>query len=267
MLELLKANLFTDFTYYRRSRLLLAFLIVFVLLTGMACIPLFFFRSDVRAFDGLHQIYTILNWMLLYFTAGLSLFIISSHLRNRSLKMVFTKPCTPAVWLTCAFASAVGVSLLFNAVILGGATIASLIWHLPVRPGLVFMSTYTFTTSVSLIAGMMFLATLLHPAVAVVLILIFNANTFYQLNFWTESVIRSGNKSHALRFWNHIFHSLYLMLPIFRVSDDQADAVSSGLHVSHGAWKYLLYSAGYAAAISVFFYFASLLALQRRKHI
>lgn len=43
--ELLKANFWADFAYYRRSRLLLAFLLVFLLLTGLYAIPPLFTDS------------------------------------------------------------------------------------------------------------------------------------------------------------------------------------------------------------------------------
>lgn len=267
MAELLKANILTHFAYYRRSRLLLAFLIVFLVLTFLFSLPLFFFGSGVKGFNALHQVYTTLNWFILLFTAGVGLFVISSHLRNRSLKIVFTKPCTPAVWLLSAFLSAVAVSFALNAVILGGSLLASLIWHLPVRTGLLFGSAYSFTTSVGLIAYMMLLATLVHPAIAVTFALVFNASLFYSTNLWTESVIRSGNSHGILRFLNHLFHSLYMTLPILHVSDDKTSGILDSLHVPHGSWKFLLYSAGYSAALSLFCYAVALLALQRRKHI
>lgn len=267
MAQLLKANIITHFAYYRRSRLLLAFLLVFLVLTGLSCLPLFFTHSGVQGFNALHQVYSMLNWFLLLFVAGVSLFVISSHLRNRSLKMVFTKPCSPAVWLFSAFLSAVAVSFVLNLAILGGATLASLIWHLPVRAGLLFASTYAFTTSVGLIAYMMLLAAIVHPAIAVTFAVIFNASMFYNVNMWTESVIRSGNTNGVLRLLNHLFHYIYLALPIVHVADNKTDDILQSLHVPHGSWKYVLQSAGYTAALCLFCYSAALLALHRRKHI
>lgn len=267
MLELIEANLFTNFAYYRRSRLLLAFVLVFLGLTCLTCLPLFFSASHVQGFNALHQVFTMLNWFLLFFTAGMSLFLMSSHLRNRSLKMVFTKPCTPAVWLLCAFLSTAIASLVLNGVILGGTVLASLIWHIPVRAGLLYASTYSFTTSVELIAYMMLLSTLMHPAVAVAFALVFNASMFYDVNMWTEMMVRGGISSGVLRGIGRICHAIYMTLPIVHVADNKTSEILESLHVPPGAWKYVLYSAGYASALSLFCYFAALLALERRKHI
>src|SRR5260370_23240931 len=109
MAELLRANLLANFAYFRRSRLLLAFILVFLLLTGLSSLPPLFMHSGVQSFNALRQIFSVLNGFLLFFSGGLGLFIISSHLRSRSLKMVFTKPCSPALWLISAFLSAVFV--------------------------------------------------------------------------------------------------------------------------------------------------------------
>src|SRR2546428_7918658 len=99
MAELLRANVLANFAYFRRSRLLIAFALVFLLLTGLTSLPTFFINSSVQNFNSLQEIYSTMNVFLLLFAAGLGLFVVSSHLRNRSLKMVFTKPCSPAVWL------------------------------------------------------------------------------------------------------------------------------------------------------------------------
>src|SRR5882672_7023010 len=165
MAELLRANVLANFAYYRRSRLLIAFALVFLLLTGLTSLPTFFVKSGIQNFNSLQEIYSTMNGFLLFFAAGLGLFIISSHLRNRSLKMVFTKPCSPALWLTSAFLSAVAVSFLLHCIVLGGAAALSLGWHLPVRGGLVFVSMDTFLASVGIIAYMMLLTTVAHPAI------------------------------------------------------------------------------------------------------
>jgi hypothetical protein len=181
--------------------------------------------------------------------------------------MVFTKPCSPALWLVSALLSAVAVSLLLNTIVLASAVVLSLGWHLPVRAGLVFLSVDTFAASVGIIAYMILLATLVHPAIAVTFALIFNADLFYAVQMWTQSVIRSGNSSLALRALDRLFHYLYLLLPMVHAFGKKTENIYSSLRVVHGEWKYLLYSFGYALALSAFCYFLALFALQRKKHI
>ena len=267
MAEVLKANLLANFAFYRRSRLLMAFALAFLLLTGLSSLPALFNNSGVQSFNALQQIFSILNVFLLFLAGGLGLFIISSHLRNRSLKMVFTKPCSPAIWLASAILSAAIVSLLLNGIVLGSTVVLSLVWKVPVRAGLVFLSADTFIASLGIIAYMMLLAMLVHPAIAVTLVLIFNAEMFYDAQVWTQAVIRSGNTSVALRVLEHIFHGLYLVLPMIHAYGKQTDNINTSLRVLHGDWKYLLYSLGYVLVLTAFCYFSALFALQRKRRI
>lgn len=267
MVELLKANILADFAYYRRSRLLLAFLLVFLLLTGLSALPAIFMQSGVESFNTLQQIYSTLSIYLMLFAGGLGLFVISSHLRSRSMKMVFTKPCSPAVWLASAFFSAVGAALLLNAVVLATAVMLSFVWHVPVRSALLFISMDTFVASVGIIAYLMLLGTLMHPAIAVTFALIFNAELFYDGQTWAAAMIHSGNKSIALRVLERLFHFLYLFLPMVHAFGSKTEDVYNRLRLSHGDWGYVLYSFGYVLALSTFCYLVALFALQRRKHI
>jgi hypothetical protein len=61
MAELLKANLLADVTFYRRSRLLLAFMLVFLLITALQSLPPLFMNSGVQNFNSLQQIYETLS--------------------------------------------------------------------------------------------------------------------------------------------------------------------------------------------------------------
>jgi ABC-type transport system involved in multi-copper enzyme maturation permease subunit len=95
MRELLRANVLANLAYFRRSRLLLAFALLFILLTGLSSLPTFFGSSGVQNFNSLQEIYSTMNGFLLIFAAGLGLFVVSSHLRNRSLKMVLPSLARP----------------------------------------------------------------------------------------------------------------------------------------------------------------------------
>ena len=133
--------------------------------------------------------------------------------------------------------------------------------------GLLFISVDTFVASVGLLAYLMLLATLAHPAIAVTFALIFNADLFYDAQMWAQSVIRSGSSNWALRALERLFHYLYLLLPMVHPFGKKTENIYSSLRVLHGKWKYLLYSFGYALALSAFCYFLALFALQRKRHI
>jgi|HubBroStandDraft_6_1064221.scaffolds.fasta_scaffold53595_1 hypothetical protein len=267
MSVLLRANILADFAFYRRSRLLLAFAVLCLLLTGLSSLPAIFSDSGVQSFRSLQGIFSELNGMLLFLAGAIGLFVISSHLRSRCLKMVFTKPCPPSVWLGSAFLSAVFISLFLNSAILGGTVILSLIWHLPVRAALVFVSADNFIVSIGIIAYMMLLATLLHPALAVTFILIFNAEMFYDFQVWAQGAIRAGNSSFYLRLLERLFHFFYLLLPMVNPYGKETENVHSSMRVAHAEWKYIVYSFGYVLTLSAFCYFLALFALQKKRHI
>jgi len=267
MSELLRANIVAHLAFYRRSRLLLAFLILFAVLTALEFVPQIFVPSGVQKFNTLREVFSTLNFFLMVFAAGLGLFIISAHLRSRSLKMVFTKPCPPAVWLLSAFLAAVLVAFLLNVIVFGGVTVLSLLWHIPVRSGLVFIAADTFTVSIGLVAYLMLLSTLLHPAIAAILAIIFNAEMFYGGLLWARSAIHAGNHSAGLHALERVFHVLYLAAPIIRPFGKNTESIYLSLRVMHGEWKYLLYSLGYSLALSAVCYLIALGSLQRKKHI
>jgi hypothetical protein len=266
MAELVRANVIANLAFFRRSRLLLAFMLVFLLITCLSSLPPLFVHSGVQTFNALQGIFSELNQFLFFLAAGLGLFVISAHLRSRNLKMVFTKPCPPAVWLASAFLSAALVSFLLTGAVLLSALALSLIWQVPIRAGLVFLSADTFIASLGLIAYMILPATILHPAVAATVAAIFSADVFYTMQIWTASAIRSGKSSKALAL-DRLFHYLYIALPMFHPNSTKTREVYSSLRVAHGEWKYLFFSLGYALTLSAFCYLLALVALQRHKHI
>jgi len=143
----------------------------------------------------------------------------------------------------------------------------SLIWHIPVRAGLLFVSLDTFFASLGLIAYLMLLATLAHPAIAAIFAIIFNAALFYDGQLWAQATIRSGNSYWVLRALERLFHYLYLVLPMIHPFSKKTEGIYASLRIMHGEWRYLLYSLGYALTLSAFCYFLALFALQRKKHI
>ncbi len=267
MWELMTANITADLAYYRRSRLLLAFMLVFLLMICLQTLPPLFTDSGVQKFNTLQDILSGLNFFVMVLCAGLGLFIMSSHLRSRNLKMVFTKPCSPAVWLASAFATAVLVALLLNVIVYASTMALSYIWKVPVRTGLFFVSIETFVVSIGLIAYLVLLGTVVHPALAATVAVIFNSDLFYSAEFWARSTVAAGNDGWFLRTLIKVFHFLYLALPMFQPFASKTQNIHTSLRVEHGDWKYLAYSLGYVLVLSLFCYSLALFALLKRKHI
>jgi lysylphosphatidylglycerol synthetase-like protein (DUF2156 family) len=267
MNELLKVNLRAHFLYYRRSRLLLGFALVFLLLVLLTALPAVFSPSRTEAFTTAKKVFTTLNMYLIAFSAGLGLFLVSSHLHDRNLKMVFTKPCPPTLWLGSAYLSAIAVSLLVNAAILACALGMSLLGHTKVQAGLTFISLDTFAASLGMIAYLMFLAMVIHPIIAAVIVLVFNPSTFYALQLWTLAVYSAGHKSVFLHALERLFHYCYMALPMVHPFSRETQGIEESLRVAPAQWPYALYSLGYALSLTALSYCLSVFFLQRKKLI
>ena len=263
--ELLRVNTLTHLRYFRRSRLLLAFGLVFLLLASLGSLPAIFANSRVASFESLKDIFLTFNEFIIFFGAALGLLVMSSHLSNRSLKMVFTKPCPPPVWLGSALLASALVTLLLTGFVLFCAVALSFLWHVPVRAGLVFISLDTFLAAVGLAAYFIFLATIVHPAIAVAFALVFNASLFYWLRIYVHDALQAAGKGVVLKGLEHLFHFLYLMVPMTRAFESKTRAIYSSFRVPAHHWVYLLYSFGYTLALSALFYLLALFFLQRKR--
>ena len=269
MTEILKANLLANFAFFRRSRLLYAFAIVFFLLTALTSTPrcssnrisetltrcsrspkfwhfstsLVFgqpgaFRHDFppthsQPEDGLHQT---------MFPGALAL-----------LRVPFLRFCFP--WHCMRWCCSPLFSIAWW-------------WHLAVISGLVFLFANFFGYSVGIIAYLMLLGSIVHPAIAVVVAVLFNADIFYSI--WTSTLAMSiYNKSspRAAR------PGTSLSLPVSRASNLlPLLGQGSKLHPDppRHPWRMEIppaYTLGYSLALSAFCYCLALFALQRRKHI
>lgn len=265
MREMLRANTLTHLRYFRRSRLLLAFGLVFLLLAALGSLPAMLAHSRVASFDYLKEIFTTFNQFLVFFGAGLGLLVMSSHLSNRSLKMVFTKPCPPPLWLASAFLACAVVSLLLIGFVLISAVALSFLWHVPVRAGLVFISLDTFLGAMEMSAYFIFLTTFLHPAIAVAFALIFNGSLFYYLRILMHNALHAAGKGIVLKGLENLFHFLYLAVPMSQAYESKTAPIYSSFRVPIHDWVYLLYSLGYTLAVSALFYLLALFFLQRKR--
>jgi ABC-type transport system involved in multi-copper enzyme maturation permease subunit len=263
--ELLRANTLTHLRFFRRSRLLLAFGLVFLLVASLSSLPAVFANSRVASFDSLKDIFLTFNEFLIFFGAALGLLVMSSHLSNRSLKMVFTKPCPPPLWLGSAFLASALVLLLLTGFVLLCAMALSFLWHIPVRAGLVFISLDTFLAAAGMAAYFIFLAAIVHPAIAVAFALVFNASLFYWLRMYMHGALQAEGKSIILKCLEQLFHFLYLMAPMTRAFESRTGSIYSSFRVPAHHWLYILYSFGYTLALCALFYFLALFFLQRKR--
>lgn len=263
MREQLAGHMRALFKFYRRSRLLLAIGLVYLGGIGISLIYLAAMRSGTGRFELVRSLFDRLNGFATLLTAALGLLVISTHLRNKSLKIVFTKPSPPDLWLAACVLSAATVSLAVHALTLTLVLGLSLAWGVPIQTGWAVLCAHGFLSALVLLGFVMFLTMAVHPAIAVLLALLLQEPTFYWLRFTLAARI-AGDWSTFYWLLERTCAAIYFVLPSFNPYGDRLESVSLSLRASADDARVVVYSAGYALACLVFFYALSAWLLRRK---
>jgi hypothetical protein len=264
MTEQLRTNIGVLLKFYARNRLLLVIALLFLLLAAITISMSLLYGSATGHFEIITSALSTLNGFTLVLSAGLGLFAVSSHLRQRSLKMVLTKPCPPEVWIGAVFLSALLVSaLLYTVNMLFGLGL-SLVWGVPVQSGLFFLPVQGLVQSAVALSYLSFLTVWMHPAVAALVVLFFNEGTFSGLRQMLLTAIRTSGGNPLLPALEWVMKILYMALPTFSPYEAELEGATDSLRASAADWMMLLKSAGYAATALGLFYCLAVWALRRR---
>src|SRR5262245_5825427 len=131
MLDQLAANIRVNLKFYRRNRLLLGMGLVFLLIALIFASGSLLFSTSTGHFELMHQLFDELSTFAFIFVAAVGLILITVHVRGRGVKLIFTKPCTPEVWLGSAFASAVLLAFILYSGIVALTFALSVYWGVP----------------------------------------------------------------------------------------------------------------------------------------
>lgn len=264
MLRQLAANTRTLLRFYARNRLILALAVVLVAVMGLYLVPTLLFESSVTRFELLRQISSQLNWFALVFVAGLGLFAIASHLRNRNLKMVLTKPCLREVWLASVMLSAGLVAVLLYVVVALATLALSLAWHIPYQWGFAYIAIDGFLTAMIAMSYLLALTSAVHPVVAVLLVLFVSEQTLYGLKSVIAGSLEASRHKALLGAASWACDAVYMVLPMLMPFSEAKSEVYSSLRVSRDDWLTLIASGSYAVLVSLFCFLLANYFLRRR---
>ncbi len=270
MYQQLIANIQTNLTFYRRNRLLVAASVFIILILGLTLVPAMFFLSNTQRLEQVRVIFKQVNDFAMVVTAGLGLLLVSQHIRDRSVKMVFTKPCLPETWLLSSFLSAGLVALVLYAGSFLIASFLSAIWSIPFPTGIVFIFVNELFLAISLMAYVTFLSVIFHPVLAVMFVLVIQEGMFY----WLKILIASGIKAAGtkpvfplLKPLKFFVDAVYMILPTFKPYDEKTRQVYTSLRGSDADWNYLLLAIAYALALTALFYFLTAYVLKKKRYV
>jgi len=268
MTRLLWTNIRVNLRFYLRNRLLTALAVVLIFIMGLFAIPSMLVTTASQRLVMVRQIVTELSLFGTFFTGLLGLLTVSHHLRNRSLKMVLTKPCPLEVWLLAHFLSAgLVAAALYTAVFVIGSTLSA-VWHVPIQQGLAAMMTHDLLQAVSIFAFLVFLTTFMHPALAAVVVLLFQEGTFHNILVWVMAGLDVKSSPSAGLFFSatkYLLQSIYFVLPSWSPYSEKLIRLGRDLEFTRDQLPFLLSSITYWLILCSFCYFFATLLLKRRR--
>lgn len=269
MLKLIKANIAANLLLCRRNRLVLLIAIFFLFILATSLIPSLIFRSTALKFEIISLIFMQVSGFITFFSLAVALLLIFYPLNRRCLKIVITKPCPLEVWLLSILATALLISFTLHLLNLLIALILFCLWHIPIQAGVFYLAVDALLESAIMIAVLIFLVSVFHPFIAVLLMAVVNEHLFHYLLTLImgglEAVTITTVKS-ALQIGYWIAYGFYLILPSYGPYSHQKAHIHSSLRLEDGDLSYLGLTFVYACLLGLACYFLTCLVLKSKRH-
>jgi hypothetical protein len=250
--------------FLARSRVLFGVAALVALGTSVGIVPALFFTTNANRFEILQNIAQGLHWVAAVVTGGIGLLIVWSHRRQRSIKMIATKPAPLEGWALSIFVTAALASMAAHALVAVAIFGLSWSWSVPYEIGFAYLAATQLFHSLILQAVLTALGTAMHPVISVLFIIFFSESTFRGLGTIVAGAIEAGRRSFALNALLKVLRVLYWLAPTYAPFTDRAEWLESSMRVPAGAWRVLLFAAGYTLLASAFGYLLTVTALRRR---
>lgn len=265
MLESLRAHTIVHLKFVARSRVLIGFALLLLLIAGVRLLPAIFIGTASNRFELLKQVADELHAIAAMITAGLGLFVLWSHRRTRSIKLVATRPGSFDAWVASLFIVPAIFGAISQAAVAAITFALSLYWDVPYQLGFVYVTLQWFAQSVIVLAYLTALGAVGHPVIAVLTLLFFNASTFHRLGVTLGGAIEAGYGNGLWRAARAVVAMLYYVAPTFSPLAQETSIVNETLRVAAIDWRYLGGIVAYALLTSAFGFMTTLVLLRRRQ--
>ena len=249
---------------FRRSRIVLAVGLVIVGFWILGALPFFFGGTDGNRFNQLRSVSQQLATLGWFLSAGLGLFATSTHLRNKSVQVILTRPGSPQIWLASIFLAALIVAA---ATQLAGALVTfalSLLWGVPYQVGFLYLAIDGIFEAAIVIAFLTTLGAVVHPIVALLAFALFNEGTFGAVRFGLSMMVAQDQGGSFVAAMKTVVVAIHEALPMLDPFATQTGDVAASLRVSGPAWGFLAATAVYSLVVTTICFLLSDLALRRR---
>lgn len=264
MLDQVRLHTRIHLKFLARSRVLLGFAILILLGTAIGFVPMVFLDTVSNRFDVLKALAEQLHDTARILTAGIGLLAIWSHRRQRSIKMVVTKPSPLEGWVASIVAAAAGAGIAAHAVVAAATFGLALYWGVPYEPGFLYVGVSRFVESMIVLAVLTALSAALHPIIAVLGVLFFSESTFTFLGTVLAGASEARHTNPAVALSLKALKGAYYVVPVSAPFHDKTAAVEQSLRVSTADWKYLIAACGYALLVTAVGYVMTVFVLRRR---
>jgi hypothetical protein len=236
------ANIKTNLRFFSRNKLFLVAVLFCMIITSLSFLPNLFFSDSVDRFDTVLRINNSLGSFGYLLSGTMILLFISHHLRGRSLKMVVTKPCTPAEWVATGMLTAAIVTFVYYVLVVLICSGLMLYWDIPFQSGIFFVSIYRFLICLAVISYIGFLTVVMHPVVTIFFLLVVNDTLLYSFILMLDSKAQStgdGAVAALSGFGALLIKVIYGVVPNFSPFTDKVDAIFESLRIIPGEWLLL----------------------------
>lgn len=266
MLNELRLHTRAHLKFFLRNRLVLGVVIAAGAFWALGFIPFLMFESDGGRFERLKHLTKQIHGLAWFCGGLLALIAMSSQLRDRSTRLVFTRPVRPELWVASVIVSAVLVSVAAHAVTALLTLGLSVAWGVPYQIGFLWLSIDGVLQTLVLVSLLATLGAAIHPVLAGFAMAFFNEQTFYYLYSMLGGAKQAGSSSVWLAIGHWVTRTVYTVVPMLDPFSNETGAVNASLRVRSLDWGYLLATAAYAALVTSFCFFGATLALRRRSH-
>lgn len=264
MFEHVRTHTSIHLTFLARSRVLLGFGALIVLGSSIGLVPALFFDTTANRFEVLKQVAHELHGTASLITSGLGLLALWSHRRQRTIKMVLTKPSPLEGWVASIFASAAMAGIAAHVIVAAATFGLSRYWGVPYEAGFLYLAVDRFVESMIALAFLTALGAAFHPVIATLVLLFFNESTFKFLGTIVAGASQAGQQSPFVRMSDRVLSVLYYLAPTFEPFNHKTQLVEYSLRVTGTDWKYVLAGAGYALLACAVGYMTTIVVLRRR---
>ena len=266
----LKANVVTHLRFCARNRLVLVFGLLVAGITTLSVLPSFFILSKNSRFDIVLSLFSTIGGFMTGLLGLIALLLVWYHRNQRCVKLVFTKPCTPETWVLSHYLT--GMVLYLGGIAFTLVLTVGLmgVWDLPWQWGLLPAVLWQFLGVASLFSGLLMLSTVMHPILALFVLLVFSDRLFYQLVVLCRAGAESAGTLGAgtlLYGLEKLCLGLYLILPGGHLFGERLSRLTTGFRMPAEDGLYLLGDTAYTALFVLLMYMLTVLALKKQRQV